>query len=195
MKNFIILTLLFFPFSLKASSICSRPISREEFDLIFQATRDKFFPELKGVNIEVVTFKANSYFLKVRPVVKTLLNKRKNRSYQILLNNNLLKCPPSMEGLEAILVHELEHIVDFTHWSPSRIIKHGTHYFLSCNKRIGYERATDLKVLKKGLGEGLMHYRLWIYQWLTPKDLYLKRLIYITPEEILEIKDEGTSSF
>lgn len=89
-----------------------------------------------------------------------------------------------MEALEAIMVHELEHVVDYTGWSSARLIKHGAKYSLSMKQKINYERATDNKVLAKGLHEGLAQYREWIYQWLTPKELLSKRRIYLTPEEI-----------
>jgi hypothetical protein len=86
-------------------------------------------------------------------------------------------------------VHELEHIRDYTGWSSIRIAKHGLRYSFNCDMRIGYECATDLRVLEFGLHQGLIDYRHWVYEKLTPKELKKKEKIYLTPREIEEHRD------
>lgn len=163
-------------------------------DLLFK-TRDAYFPELKNESIGVSTFRSDAYFLQAQPEVKTLIGKRGERKYNVQLNLKLLDCPPDEESLEAILAHELEHIKDYTGWSTARIAKHGIRYSTSLNFRANYERETDHKVLDKGLNKGLAGYRVWVYQWLNPKEYTRKRYIYLTPEEILESDIQSIDSF
>lgn len=168
-----------------AEENCSAKIDVEQFKGLLNRTVEQYFPELKNESISVSTFRSNAYFLQAQPVVKTLIKKRRKRKYSVQLNLKLLDCPPEEEALQAILVHELEHVKDYTKWSSGKIAKHGIHYSTSLNFRAQYERATDEKVLEKGLNLGLAGYRFWVYQWLTPKEYRRKRYIYLTPEEIL----------
>jgi len=89
-----------------------------------------------------------------------------------------------MESIEAILVHEFEHIKDYDSMSSVKIGEMGSKYALSKKFRSKYERQTDVKALRKGLGAGLIGYRNWIYEKLSPKQLLLKKRYYLTPEEI-----------
>jgi predicted SprT family Zn-dependent metalloprotease len=181
--GFIALSLLL-SLSVNASQICAPKISLNQFTYLLKKTVNQYFPELVNESIEVSSFRSDAYFLQAQPVVKTIAGKRGNRKYHVQLNLKLLDCPPSEESLQAILVHELEHIKDYTEWSSAKLIKHGMHYSTSLMFRAKYERATDAKVLEKGLNSGLAGYRVWVYQWLSPKELQRKRYIYLTPEEI-----------
>lgn len=185
--------LFFFALSILLSSFvnaaeyCSPKIDLNQFTDLLEKTIEEYFPELPSHSISVTTFKSNSYFLQTQPVAKTLFLNKKKRKYNVQLNLKLLDCPPSEESLQAILVHELEHIKDYAGWSSAKIIAHGIHYSTSLRFRTEYERSTDNKVLEKGLMMGLAGYRNWIYQWLTPKELRAKRYIYLTPEEIFDV--------
>lgn len=176
---------LFLAFSVNATEICASKMNIDKFTNLLERTIEEFFPELSNESIGVSTFKSNAYFLQAQPVVKTLIGKRGKRKYNIQLNLRLLDCPPSEDSLQSILVHELEHVKDYTNWSSAKIAKHSVHYSTSLKFRAKYERATDAKVLEKGLNSGLAGYRVWVYQWLSPKKLEQKRYIYLTPEEIL----------
>jgi hypothetical protein len=171
--------------SVNATEICAPKMNVNQFTSLLEKTIEQFFPELSKESIGVSTFRSDAYFLQAQPVVETLFGNRENRKYNVQLNLRLLECPPSEESLQSILVHELEHIKDYTNWSSGKIAKHGLHYSTSLEFRAKYERATDAKVLEKGLNSGLAGYRVWVYQWLSPKDLERKRYIYLTPEEIL----------
>jgi len=179
--------LLFFSFSAFANSgeTCLPSITIESFTSLMKTTKDQFFPELNNVSINVSTFRSDAYFLQAQPRIKTLVKNRIKRQYSVQLNLKLLECPPREDALKAILVHELEHVKDYTGWSSAKIAKHGAHYSTSMNLKVAYERQTDRKVLEKGLHIGLAGYREWVYQWLTPEELSRKRRIYLTPEEIL----------
>lgn len=156
----------------------------EAAEALVLQTRDRYFPELANTTIRTMPCVGKAYFLQAQPFVKSLTKKRARRSYKVEVNVALLACPPAIEALEAIIVHELEHVKDYTQWSTGRLLRHGIDYSLSFKQKVDYERATDHKVLSKGLHEGLALYREWVYQRLTPKDLLTKRRIYLTPEEI-----------
>ena len=169
-----------------AAENCAPKMSVQQFTTLLQKTVEQYFPELSNESIGVSTFNSNAYFLQAQPVAKSLIGNREKRKYNVQLNLKLLNCPPDEDSLKAILVHELEHVKDYTQWSSAKIVKHGIHYSTSLKFRAKYERATDSKVLEKGLNIGLAGYRIWVYQWLSPKEYERKRYIYLTPEEILE---------
>lgn len=171
--------------SIFAAENCAPKMNLQQFTEILYRTRQVYFPELEREKIGISTFRSDAYFLQAQPEVKTLMGKKAKRKYNVQLNLKLLDCPPDEASLEAILVHELEHIKDYVGWSAAKILKHGLHYVSSLKFRAKYERETDMRVLKKGLNSGLAAYREWVYQWLTPKDYQIKRYIYLTPEEIL----------
>ena len=175
---------MIFSFSAQAEIICFPPITQDELTGLMIKTKMRFFPELDREIVTVTNFKSKDSFLQAQPVIKSLLKQKEKRSYTVQVNPKLLACPPSMEGLEAILVHELEHILDYTKWSSVRIVKHGAQYILSRKFQIKYERETDRRVLKKSLHEGLAQFREWIYPWLNSKELKKKKQTYLTPEEI-----------
>ena len=163
---------------------CSSPLTLTGFKSILEKTRADYFPEILKEHLIVTTFRSKNYFLQAQPHKSSLLNNRENRIYEVQLNLNMLDCPPDEEALLAILVHELEHVLDYMNWSSGRIVSHGIKYSLDFNFKVNYERATDQKVLTKGLSEGLALYREWVYQWLSKKQLIKKKVIYLTPEEI-----------
>jgi hypothetical protein len=163
---------------------CLPAITLEQFQQTLETTRSTYFPEIPADQLSVTTFESDAYFLQAQPKVKSLVRSGPKRHYKVELNTKLLNCPPSMEALVAILAHELEHVLDYMHWSSVRVVNHGIKYSLSGKVKIKYERETDQKVVERGLSEGLAQYREWVYQWLTKKDLKRKREIYLTPEEL-----------
>lgn len=185
MRRLILIVFILGLSPMAVADTCLPKLDLKSFEQILNNTRETFFPELKNENIGITTFTSDAYFLQVQPVFKTLVGKRSARKYSVQLNLKLLDCPPSEEVLEAILVHELEHVKDYTKWSTAKLLKHGARYSSSFKFRAAYERETDHKTLEKGLHVGLAGYRTWIYQWLNPKELAQKRRLYLTPEEIL----------
>lgn len=111
--------------SVFAADTCAPKMSLEHFTNLLSKTRDIYFPELQNESIGVSTFRSDAYFLQAQPEIKTLMGKRGKRIYNVQLNLKLLDCPPEEGSLEAILVHELEHVKDYTGWSSTRIAKHG----------------------------------------------------------------------
>ncbi len=178
--------------SLAMTPVCAPAISLTDFKNTVDETRMEYFPEFESDSLTVTTFHSSAYFLQAQPSLSSLLHQRADRTYEVQLNLRLLDCPPERQALKAILVHELEHVRDYRSMSSAKIISLGMKVSLSFDFKVHYERATDQKVLNKGLFEGLALYREWVYQWLSPKELIKKRAIYMTPEEIRRlIKDQS----
>ena len=119
----IILITLLLSWAAQASEC--RPMTLESFTQRVESVKVHYFPEFRDLRLVVTTFRSDAYFLQAQPRIKTLFKKKSRRVYEVQLNTKLLDCPPTPAGLEAILVHELEHIRDFTGWSSARIIRHG----------------------------------------------------------------------
>jgi hypothetical protein len=170
---------------------CEPPMSGENFKALVEEVKQSHFPSLKEVKLSVSTFSSDAYFLQAQPIVISLLGLRSKRRYQVQLNTKLLECPPTISALEAILVHELEHVVDYLPMSTSKVAAHGLRYVLSKKFKRHYERSTDCKVLDRGFHQGLADYRKWVYQWLDPEELSTKRRLYLTPEEIEIFQSSG----
>ena len=181
-----VLVIFFLGLSSSFAQGCLPPLSLDDFNSLLSETRSNNFPELVNSKIKVATFDSDAYFLQAQPEMKTILKKSGKRTYEVQLNLRLLTCPPETSALQAILVHELEHVKDFEGWSSLKIAGHALKYSTNKKFRTNYERETDLKTMQKGFSQGLIGYRLWVYQWLTPKELKLKQRYYFTPEEILD---------
>ena len=184
----LVFLILFFSLSLQAQTpevaFCPRQISRAEMATMVFQVKDKYFPELAAVDVSIKEFDSDNYFLQAQPQVGSLLNKKEKRKYFVILNPKLYDCSPSQAALEAILVHEFEHIMDYESDSSVQIIGSAIHYVLGKKYRANYERSTDLKAIKKGFAAGLIEYRQWLYLRLSEKALKLKLHYYLNPEEI-----------
>lgn len=169
-----------------SQEICYPAITSTEFAEMVTRAKLTHMPCLIETNIAIREFESDAYYLQAKPEIKSLLKKKQERKYFVEVNPKLYLCPPSMDALEAILVHEFEHVVDYEKMSALGIARFGAKYGTSKKYRAKYERATDEKVLKKNLGLGLIGYREWIYSKLSPKDILIKKRYYYTPEEIDE---------
>lgn len=158
-------------------------LSAEAIDLVKSQTIGKFWPKLSGAQIRITTtLKKPDYFLDTRFSVGAVFQDHLHRDYRIRVNPILLQAPPRPDGLEAILAHELKHIVDYSERSGAGLLLLVSGYGLS--DPASSERQTDLAVLKLGLGEGLIEYRCWQWRRLTPAQWRKKTRIYYSPNEI-----------
>jgi len=187
MKNFLTTLLFIFPLIGNATYCEGRTDKQEIEEIILQIT-SKYFPNLSSQNILVKEFNSDAYFLQAKPKISTLVGRRKARKYFVEINKKLYDCSPGKMALESIIAHELIHINDYDRMTVPQIIALAGKY-ASKKARAKYERDTDKHVVQEGLGEGLIQYRRWIYQQLTPKELSLKRYYYLTPEEITELME------
>lgn len=138
--------------------------------------------ELRGFRVELETFRSRADYMKsgVRPL--TIARKPARRTYVVYVNERLLGDAPSDDALRAILVHEAKHIVDYTRMSSWRFLTWAAQYVL--RPQTAYERQTDLAALTRGLGCGLMEYRVWLYRRIDAKTRAQKERDYYTPNEI-----------
>jgi hypothetical protein len=178
-----LLLLFILSLSITHSFACEFKTSKSELAQIVAQVQHTYYPELSHTKIDLREFTSDAYFLQAKPDILSLLKKKRNRQYFVEVNTKLYDCAPSPLALEAIIAHELEHIVDYENKHSLQIAGLGISY-ASKKHRARYERQTDIKVLYKGLGRGLIEYRQWIYQQLTPKQLATKKKFYLTPEEI-----------
>jgi hypothetical protein len=145
---------------------------------------DTKFPRLAERKVRITEFTSDDTFLQAQP--KHVLRSGKNRVYEIQVNPRLFDDPPSASALEAILVHELSHLNDYTYMNSFEIADLGLMYVQSGAPRgvVRYERATDETAMRKGFASGIREYRQWLYGKVSGRALELKKKIYYTPEEI-----------
>ncbi|MFZ4715258.1 MAG: hypothetical protein ACOYL6_16165 [Bacteriovoracaceae bacterium] len=170
--------------NLFAQSGCDNTTSFIIVNDLLNEIRQVYFPELQTINISLKEFKSDAYFLQAQVDLDTLYKSKSKRKYFVEINPDIYSCSPNTKALKAIIVHEMEHIKDYHSMSSANIVALGIKYTSSKKFRARYERATDEKALSKGQGLGLIDYRLWIYSKLTAKQLKLKKLYYLSPEEI-----------
>ncbi len=163
---------------------CSAPITIQQFTEELASVRRHYFAELEHVSVAVETLEQGDYFFEIKPKLITLFGRKKSRKYLLSVNPKVLNCPLPPDSLRAILIHEMQHIADYENWSTWAIAKHALYYLTSLQYRVRFERETDTKALERGAGLALVGHRLWVYQWLNPKELKLKKKIYLTPAEI-----------
>jgi hypothetical protein len=181
--------MIIFLLGLMSASLAStcEPVSREQLRAIVEEVRDTHFPELKNRELPFSDYKSDEYFFQATVKVGDLLRGRKR--FCIDLNQALLDCPPSLDGLRAIIVHELRHFADYEAMSVRRLYGLGIRYATSKRFRREYERATDQFAVELGHGAGLIEYREWLYGRLEPKALKKKQYYYLSPDEIRQQLD------
>ncbi len=192
MSSSLALFILLFSRLVLAESTCV-PISAEELRKIVDEVQLHHYPELNGISFPFVDCKSENYFFQASVSKASLLKGKKK--YFIEVNKKLLNCPPSEAGLRAIITHELAHFRDYEKLRPSGLMKLGIHYTVSMSFRRGYERQTDLTAIHMGEGRGLIDYRLWLYERLSPKGLRLKKIYYLNPSEIESEMTKMNSDF
>ena len=90
--------------------------------------------------------------------------------------------PIPYSGLGAVLVHELKHAADFRDMSSEELVDFALWY--AEGDYASYEHDTDDAVLEAGCGQGLIDFRLWLYDHVDAETLIEKQRDYYTPEEI-----------
>jgi hypothetical protein len=182
--KFILLIILLLPQMALSQDLCSTPVTKEELVDKINEIKAQYFPELNQVELKLEILKSDAYFLQTCIHIPTALRAPLKRTYGIQVNENVFKCSPSSAAIKAILIHEISHINDYTKMSGGKLIRFALKYATNKKFRTRYERETDETALKGGQAQGLKEYRDWVYQWLSPKQLEIKKRYYYTPEEI-----------
>lgn len=129
------------------------------------------FPELKDVTIDMILTQDGAP-MESRPEISSLFGLRRNRRYQVLLNNApntffdpiLLRALP-FDAQVGILAHELGHIAYYHELNIFEFGKWGLKYLQDDSFRAQHERTTDLMPLYHGLGS-----QIYQYAWFVRKD-------------------------
>jgi hypothetical protein len=126
------------------------------------------FPELKDVEIDMVLTQAGAP-MESTPEIWSLFGLRKNRRYQILLNDAkgsffdpiLLRSLP-FDAQVGILAHELGHVVYYHELNIFEFGKWGLMYLRDDDFRASHERTTDLMPVYHGLGSQIYQYAYFV---------------------------------
>ena len=148
------------------------------------------YPELKDTYIIVVEtkFYGIQHSLRSYPPLLSLLNKRKNRVYPVVINTNK-NIPNSFYTLPeneqlGVLAHEFAHTIDYTNRTSPQIVGYAINW-LSKKFVRDIEHATDKTAISRGCGNNLLCYREKILELVNPKlENYLEQT-YLKPEEII----------
>ncbi len=143
----------------------------------------KSFPELNSVRVslEEVDLKKSFFATDVKNLFKFWLD----REYVIRFHPSVLKSDLKDAALDAILAHELCHIVMYRGMSNFALVQLALQYHFGSEEfQSQFERATDLQTVERGYRDGLKDYRVWLYKQLSPEDVPQKKRLYLTPEEL-----------
>eukprot|EP01094_Clydonella_sp_ATCC50884_P022033 TRINITY_DN4977_c0_g1_i1.p1 TRINITY_DN4977_c0_g1~~TRINITY_DN4977_c0_g1_i1.p1 ORF type:complete len:236 (+),score=42.36 TRINITY_DN4977_c0_g1_i1:80-787(+) len=143
-------------------------------------------PCLAPYTIHVEDTESNEYYLRSAPDPLTVLRPPLKRTYIMYANPQLFdpSFGPDEAALDAIITHELNHILDYTHMNTLQLGEFGAMYALNYTFQVAYEHETDHRVLQLQKGTALAGYRAWIYSVLDAKERATKKVEYYTPAEI-----------
>lgn len=139
------------------------------------------YPEIKSRKIRYKTFESDSNFFKARFSYGRFLTFQRMR-HLIYVNPKVFKQGAPEKGIQAILAHELAHVLYYT--KKNRLELLGLASLMSKSFTQKFERKADLEAISRGYGEGLIIYRRWLYKNIPQKKLMEKKRNYFSPEEI-----------
>lgn len=158
------------------------------------------FPELIDTPIEF-RFKPRikRSFMQAQPKFSGIFNKRKNRSYFIMISErfNIEDDEFGVEDLPTdVLIgwlgHELGHIMDYRDRKGFNLMVFGVRYLVSHKHIREAERAADTYAVNRGMGEYILATKDFILSHANLSEIYKARIkrLYLSPEEILELVEE-----
>ena len=149
---------------------------------VLAQVRSKYFPELNELQIKVEEFEPSGYFLEANFNYWDILSAAHSRRYRVRYHRDCVTWPTPW--LEAILVHELSHILDYSKMNSADLARLAIDIFF--NKNSTYERDTDWSGLKRApkTALGLLQQRQYVYKTLGPDIEKKYRKKYLSTEEI-----------
>ncbi|HSR52876.1 MAG TPA: hypothetical protein VLV83_18785 [Acidobacteriota bacterium] len=166
----------------------TNPFVRHSREVV-QALLRQSFPELPSERlsfhpIDSDTTFFNSFFSFSEPFLK------RHRTYHIGINPDLFEGQslPPVEGIRGILCHELAHSLDYQRrtffglWGVLAI-------FLKSDSNRRFERWADLQAISRGCGAGLVAYRQWVYQQVSPQERERRQHVYLPPQHIEAVEE------
>jgi hypothetical protein len=152
---------------------------------VIQEVRRTSFPDLVHIDLRVRSFRSQSDYFRTRFSLPRFLLLVRMR-YFVDVNPGLFQEQAPSDEVCAILAHELVHVVSLSR--GNRIRRFGLVRLLSEWQTAKFERRTDLEAIRRGYGDGLRSYRIWVYTHTPPHKLPEKRRNYFSPEEIGAIR-------
>ena len=142
---------------------------------------EKSYPELKKAKINVRIFESNANYFQSQFSLTRFLTCQKLR-YNLYVNPEVFNKNAPEQAIHAIISHELAHVLYYSERNRFELI--GLVSLIDKSFTAKFERRADLEAIARGYGEGLIKYRLWLYQNIPAKNLDEKKRNYFSPEEI-----------
>ncbi len=159
-----------------------------------------YYPELKETDIRIV-FAQNlkGTAMAARPVVGSLLRKRKNRAYRILISPTF-RLPKAIDPIRQIpdsvmigwIGHELGHIMDYEERSSLGVIRFGFGYVFSKKYIRKAERIADTYAVERGMAGYIIATKNFILGHAELPQAYKDKIarLYLSPDDIVELVTE-----
>lgn len=159
----------------------------EKAQIVINRLIDKELPELKAFKVVAraghqkgAVFWSSFRFLDI-------FRKPENREYRVMLSLNYLDRFPSETTWDAVILHELYHILDYSRMDGvslrTLLVNLGLnpHHFVP-----HYERCTDFRALLRGSEyvSGMLEYREWQQTHMSERLRKKKLRNYFTPDEL-----------
>jgi hypothetical protein len=138
-------------------------------------------PNLVGIDIRLKRFQSDADYFRTSFSAARFIAGVKMR-YFVLVNPEWRSRGAPVEGVQAILAHELAHVDDLTRGKRIRLF--GLMGLVSKTRTARFERRADLIAVARDYGSGLKAYRAWLFNHVPPEKLAEKQRDYFSPEEI-----------
>jgi hypothetical protein len=160
-----------------------------------------YYPDLKATNIQFRSSRITTSMAAL-PKGGNLFRKRQNRKYAILINNkvNSNRAPLISEvpfvAQVGVIGHELAHIVDYKTKSNIRLMYEGLAYYFNSSFKRKLEHKIDRIAIHRGLGEGIIAFRIYIDNESNATEKYklFKQKIYLSATDIERIINEHSAT-
>ncbi len=160
------------------------PTNEVDLTALMQEVRLDLFPQIASIPLDLVELDSETDYFQANVDFGTVSEPAFERDYRVLYNPKLFEDGPSQPAIAAILAHELTHILDYTQMESSELVEFGIWYATS--DAAEYERQTDESTMWLGCADGLIDYRVWLYDNIPADSVEDKQRSYFTPEQIRE---------
>jgi hypothetical protein len=152
-----------------------------------------YYPELIHAKIKFGQRRMKTS-MAARPSIWFIFQKRENRKYKILVNNDSIhKAPRLIHNMSlnmqiGVIGHELAHIKDYSNMSSFHLFTYGFKYLFK-NQRKLIEHKTDSIAIAHGLGWQIYDFASYINSSdkISKKYKKYKLNIYLRPKQIADI--------
>ena len=161
-----------------------------------------FYPELSTVPIEIrLTKNMNTSVMKAQPKFWSLLQKRSQREYVILIsrtfgikNKELQTTHVPKDVMVGWLGHELGHVMDYQNRSTLNLISFGFRYLFQESFTKTAEQTADRFAVQHNMEHYILATKNFILNHTELSAKYKEKIkrLYVSPEGILDFVNEKT---